>query len=91
MNCPLCVDQALQPHVRSGVEIDVCPHCKGVWLDRGELDKLVDARPAERSRPAAPPPSADRGDVWTGSKKKKKKKQKSFGERLGDLLEEVLD
>jgi Zn-finger nucleic acid-binding protein len=38
---------------RQGVEIDYCPECRGVWLDRGELDKII-----ERSVPAAPPPQA---------------------------------
>ncbi|WP_196831804.1 TFIIB-type zinc ribbon-containing protein [Mycetocola sp. CAN_C7] len=51
---------------RSGVEIDYCPECRGVWLDRGELDKIIDraesdldaARPAAPAAPAAPPASA---------------------------------
>ena len=38
---------------RSGVEIDYCPQCRGVWLDRGELDKIID-RAAELMGPAAP-------------------------------------
>ncbi|MDR6504509.1 Zn-finger nucleic acid-binding protein [Arthrobacter oryzae] len=37
---------------RSGVEIDYCPQCRGVWLDRGELDKIID-RAAELMGPAA--------------------------------------
>ena len=41
---------------RSGVEIDYCPECRGVWLDRGELDKILDRMAAET--PAAPPPAA---------------------------------
>jgi Zn-finger nucleic acid-binding protein len=40
---------------RSGVEIDYCPECRGVWLDRGELDKILDRAAAEP--PAAPAPS----------------------------------
>ena len=41
MNCP--VDGAeLQMTERQGIEIDYCPRCRGVWLDRGELDKIVD-------------------------------------------------
>jgi uncharacterized protein len=40
---------------RSGVEIDYCPECRGVWLDRGELDKILDRAAAEFSA-AAPPP-----------------------------------
>lgn len=40
MKCPVC-DVALSISSREGVEIDFCPQCRGVWLDRGELDKLV--------------------------------------------------
>jgi uncharacterized protein len=41
---------------RSGVEIDYCPECRGVWLDRGELDKILDRAVSEN--PAAPPAPA---------------------------------
>ena len=41
MQCPVCsVDLNMMD--RQGVEIDYCPKCRGVWLDRGELDKLID-------------------------------------------------
>jgi len=42
---------------RSGVEIDYCPECRGVWLDRGELDKILDRAAAESApvAPSAPP------------------------------------
>ena len=59
MKCP--VDGAtLSMTERSGVEIDYCPQCRGVWLDRGELDKIIDkAIPpvalAEPARPEARP------------------------------------
>jgi Zn-finger nucleic acid-binding protein len=43
---------------RAGVEIDYCPECRGVWLDRGELDKIIDRAESEVSRSAAPPPAA---------------------------------
>lgn len=42
MKCPNCVDTTLVMTDRQGVEIDYCPACRGVWLDRGELDKLLD-------------------------------------------------
>ena len=42
MNCPVCKDQVLSVTERQGVEIDVCPRCRGVWLDRGELDKIIE-------------------------------------------------
>ena len=41
MKCPVCPDATLMMADRQGVEIDYCPNCRGVWLDRGELDKLV--------------------------------------------------
>jgi uncharacterized protein len=41
MNCPVC-NLALNMTERQGVEIDYCPKCRGVWLDRGELDKLIE-------------------------------------------------
>lgn len=42
MNCPQCKDASLVMSERQGVEIDYCPKCRGVWLDRGELDKIVE-------------------------------------------------
>ena len=41
MNCPVC-NVTLQMTERQGIEIDYCPQCRGVWLDRGELDKLIE-------------------------------------------------
>jgi Zn-finger nucleic acid-binding protein len=49
MACPACPTQALRVTDRHGIEIDYCPQCRGVWLDRGELDKLI-----ERATAAAP-------------------------------------
>lgn len=46
MKCPTD-DTTLQMSERSGIEIDYCPQCRGVWLDRGELDKLIE-RSSER-------------------------------------------
>jgi len=41
MQCPVC-DTRLTTSDRQGVEVDHCPRCRGVWLDRGELDKLIE-------------------------------------------------
>lgn len=41
MNCPVC-NVALVLSERQGIEIDYCPKCRGVWLDRGELDKIIE-------------------------------------------------
>jgi uncharacterized protein len=47
MKCPVC-DVELVMSERQGIEIDYCPKCRGVWLDRGELDKII-----ERSVPSS--------------------------------------
>lgn len=54
MLCPVC-KVALQISDRQGVEIDYCPQCRGVWLDRGELDKLIERSAQWEGRPANPP------------------------------------
>ncbi|WP_127585805.1 TFIIB-type zinc ribbon-containing protein [Paenibacillus koleovorans] len=41
MKCPVCSDVRMREVEKDGILIDVCPDCKGVWLDRGELDKLM--------------------------------------------------
>ena len=42
MKCPVCKDVTLLMTEKNGVEIDYCPECRGIWLDRGELDKIID-------------------------------------------------
>ncbi len=42
MKCPNCQDVHLLMSERQGIEIDYCPQCRGVWLDRGELDKFIE-------------------------------------------------
>ena len=53
MQCPVCANARLVMSERQGIEIDYCPQCRGVWLDRGELDKIID-----RSQGAAPSPAS---------------------------------
>ncbi|MDN5872138.1 MAG: zf-TFIIB domain-containing protein [Nitrococcus sp.] len=63
MQCPKC-HETLSMAERQGVEIDYCPKCRGVWLDRGELDKIIErdaaleaaaGAPSSHGRPATPP------------------------------------
>lgn len=60
MQCPVCTTQALVMSERQGIEIDYCPQCRGVWLDRGELDKIIERSAAAAApapvRAATPPP-----------------------------------
>ncbi|XAS67409.1 zf-TFIIB domain-containing protein [Micrococcaceae bacterium Sec5.7] len=54
MKCPVdSIDLIMSE--RSGVEIDYCPQCRGVWLDRGELDKIIDRSADSLGGAAAPP------------------------------------
>lgn len=41
MKCPVCKEHDLVMSERQGIEIDYCPACRGIWLDRGELDKII--------------------------------------------------
>jgi Zn-finger nucleic acid-binding protein len=66
MNCPTCTDERLVITDRQGIEVDYCPACRGIWLDRGELDKLLERADTGRSQRSGdrhrsyPPERADR-------------------------------
>lgn len=84
--CP--VDQTpLTMSERQGVEIDYCPTCRGVWLDRGELDKIIEknasSQPAAPTAPAAAWPAPRPSDQF-GYGHKPHKRRKSFLEELFD-------
>jgi Zn-finger nucleic acid-binding protein len=65
MQCP--IDQAdLTMSERHGIEIDYCPRCRGVWLDRGELDKIIDRSMSMAPRTEAHDVAAARGRGYDG-------------------------
>ena len=88
--CP--VDQTpLVMSDRQGVEIDYCPTCRGVWLDRGELDKIIEKNSAAVAAPAAPQPrdqgpwlDQPRNPGQFGHGHRSHKRRKSFLEELFD-------
>lgn len=93
MKCPTCPNVNLTMSERQGIEIDYCPECRGVWLDRGELDKIIErsAGTAQTQQPQAPPPSRDypkQGsyghDPYHRGGHYKKKKREGF---LSDLFD----
>ena len=89
MQCPVCKTVSLTMAERSGIEIDYCPQCRGVWLDRGELDKIIDrAAPQGAPAPAVqqPPPMhpAQAHPQHGGGYYYKKKKREGF---LGELFD----
>jgi uncharacterized protein len=91
MTCP--VDGAtLVMSERSGIEIDYCPTCRGVWLDRGELDKIIERNAQQEPAPPPPQQQAPQGQ-WSapsqapyghGYGHKPYKRRKSFLEELFD-------
>lgn len=84
MNCPAC-NVELRISERQGIEIDYCPKCRGIWLDRGEIDKII-----ERSASVLPEGQKPRVERHEPPKEKyehneyKKHKRKSFLEELFD-------
>jgi uncharacterized protein len=80
MPCPACRVPLVMSD-RQGVEIDYCPQCRGVWLDRGELDKIIERSglDAVQTRPAAQPHSQSYGHSHGHPKRRK-----SFLEELFD-------
>lgn len=81
MKCPACPQVTLMMSDRQGIEIDYCPECRGVWLDRGELDKLI-----ERSAPKAATTKYCATDRDHDDYKKERyyKKKKSFLSEIFD-------
>ena len=102
MKCPVCIDSSPLMSEKNGVEIDYCPECRGIWLDRGELDKIIDrARDARdgyreserqeyRREERRDDRHEDRYDARCDERarydKKSKKKQSPLS-ALGDIME----
>lgn len=98
MNCPHC-NIPLSMADRAGIEIDFCPQCRGVWLDRGELDKIIERSGQEAAphlparQPERPLRTEDAGyrrygkSYKSGDKYYRKRKKKG----VGDFLEDIFD
>ena len=71
MKCPVD-DTTLQMTEREGIEIDYCPECRGVWLDRGELDRIIERAAARDTH--SEPPAQDRRDDREHTEHKPKKR-----------------
>jgi len=82
MKCPTGKVTNLVISERQGIEIDYCPECRGIWLDRGELDKILERSRAEAAPPQRPAP--DYRDQRPPDGYYKHKRRKSFLEELFD-------
>ncbi len=58
MRCPVCSNQTLRRSERQGIQIDHCPQCRGVWLDRGGLDSIIERAAALPATSMVRPPHA---------------------------------
>ncbi|HEY3595967.1 MAG TPA: zf-TFIIB domain-containing protein [Paraburkholderia sp.] len=77
MKCPVCKTPDLLMADRQSIEIDYCPTCRGVWLDRGELDKLV----AQMSETPEAPPSARPRDDYAHDRARHHDNERRYDER----------
>ena len=87
---------------RSGIEIDYCPTCRGVWLDRGELDKIIERNaadsapvPAQAAPQHAPPPQQQQQQPWGQQQQQQPYGGQGYGhkphKRRKGFLEELFD
>lgn len=83
MKCPTD-DSTLVMSERNGVEIDYCPQCRGVWLDRGELDKIIDRAHTSGAPMAAPAPRESHGQRDGYEQRPYKKKRENWLSELFD-------
>jgi len=96
MKCPHCTDATLVMSDRQGVEIDYCPNCRGIWLDRGELDKILERAstmaPAASARPAQAAPQRRQPDFEDSDYGKSHHKSANYGYgRKKSWLSEIFD
>ena len=80
LTCPKC-HGSMRQYERNGVTVDQCTDCRGIFLDRGELDRLVDSESRWAEQSYSPPPSQPKYDSHQGGFKKKRK---NFIEELFD-------
>jgi Zn-finger nucleic acid-binding protein len=90
MKCPVCTDTTLAMSNREGIEIDYCPSCRGVWLDRGELDKIIERSVTEAPAVNSEPPQRYKEERYDDDDDRRrhgdyhKRKRKGL---LGDLFD----
>ncbi len=83
MPCPVCAVPLVMSE-RQGVEIDYCPQCRGVWLDRGELDKIIERSGRDVPVQTQQAPAAQQFGQQSHHKQGYPKRRKSFLEELFD-------
>ena len=90
MTCPTCPDAILVITERQNVEIDYCPQCRGVWLDRGELDKLMALGASQPQAQAQRPAMATQPD-FVDSDHHKSHGSQGYPRRRKSWLNDIFD
>ncbi len=95
MDCPICHDVALVTSERQGIEIDYCPTCRGVWLDRGELDKIIERTQSTTSNITIPSISSQKDEdyevIYEGPGEKLDSKHYRKRKKPQRVLTEIFD
>ena len=90
MKCPIDQSELVMTD-RQGIEIDYCPQCRGVWLDRGELDKIIErseqTQTAPSQQPYQEPHNPQRHDDYYDSRNQNGYQRKHKGSFLSDLFD----
>jgi uncharacterized protein len=84
MLCPICKEVTLVMAERQAIEVDYCPQCRGIWLDRGELDKIIERSVQAPGVSQRYYEEQDHFDDDHGDHSRGKKRRGGF---LGDLLD----
>ena len=84
MKCPTCKDVTLNMSDRQGIEIDYCSECRGIWLDRGELGKIIECLSVPAAQQKDKEKESERHDHQSHGYYKKGKKRLGF---LSELLD----
>ncbi len=97
MKCPRCEDASLDERERDGIVVDACARCRGIWLDRGELEKLIAVATREIDALAAPRGGDHRGEPWRDDRRehgydrhdrpKRYPRRRSWLESLGEIFD----
>ena len=104
MKCPICIEVDLLITEREGVTIDYCPRCRGIWLERGELDKIIERsldwyleEPdeivdiPEKPKRGHPPPASPRHPPPASSRRRQRPPSKPRRKKRKSFLKELAD
>ncbi len=83
MKCPVCKDVTLLMSEKKGIEIDYCPECRGIWLDRGELEKIIEKEDAYINKEVK---ESSHKESKHYEEKPRKQKRESFISEIFEML-----